>query len=72
MWADSLYFLYVVFGSIYKAFTSFQHILCLYNVDRTELMHGSVVLLVVGSLCHIGAHTKQKTSKVVLGALVYD
>jgi hypothetical protein len=29
MWADSLYFLYVVFGSICKTFASFQHILWL-------------------------------------------
>jgi hypothetical protein len=27
MWVDSLYFLYVVFGSIDKNFPSFQHIL---------------------------------------------
>jgi hypothetical protein len=27
MWADSLYFLYVLFGSICKTFSSFQHIL---------------------------------------------
>jgi hypothetical protein len=27
MWADSLYFLFVMFGSIYKTFASFQHIL---------------------------------------------
>jgi hypothetical protein len=26
MWADLLYFLYVVFGSVCKTFASFQHI----------------------------------------------
>jgi hypothetical protein len=31
MWADSLYFLYVVFGSICKTFASFQHILWPYS-----------------------------------------